>query len=165
MTDTATPIRPTEERLRQGPVYQAEQDRGGRPKPWHAAEALCDVYLIDKIITKRQWRAGDAFARIYFMAGGSPWKTHGWSPPISGGAIEISDTRDSAQSQIRLIHARLGAELYSVLESVCGQHTPMTTWAKQAGHHPSAGRAVLTIALTMYADHLKLSHEDDENEK
>ena len=141
MTDTADPVRPTQERLRHGGIQRADDERGADPKPWHSAEALHDVYLQTGIISKRQWAAADHFARLYFRAFSSPWRTQSWVGPINGSNDDATDDRIAAQGSLTVLASKLTPELYSVLRAVCGLHTPMSTWARDRGRSPSPWQA------------------------
>lgn len=164
-TDDAPVVRPTDERLKKGDIFQTQEGRGDKAKPWNAASALFDIYLIDGEIDRRQWQAADHFARIFFRAHGSPWRTQTWQGPINGSGSDLSDSRLTAQGALTVARSRLGQDIYSLLESVCGLHSYPSTWAKKnvryksRGEHPAAGLTLLRVGLSLYADHIGLADE------
>lgn len=153
-------IRPTQERLAKGGIKPSLSKRGEKAKPWNAATSLADVYLDGELIDIRQWKAADAFTRVYYRAQGSPWRVASWQGPINGSGGEYSDNRLAAQRQLDIIAKHLTKTLYAVLRDVCGLHTPVSTWARNRGIHPATGMPLLRVSLDMYAKHIGLPDED-----
>ena len=152
-------LRPTDERVAKGGVKPSVSKRGEKAKPWNATQNLADAYLDAKLITLRQWKAADTFTRVYYRAHGSPWRVASWQGPINGSGMEFSESRVSAQKQLDVISARLTNTLYAVIRDVCGLHTPVSTWARNRGLHPTNGMPLLQASLDLYAAHLGLPDE------
>lgn len=156
----AEAIRPTAERMAKGDVIERAPERGRREaKPWYAAENIISVYLVDKVITERQARAGFQFQEVYYRGNGSPCRAASWSPPIAGSVNDYTDNQVSAKGQLRAYRERLGPDLYSCMEGVCGLGQTHSRWAADRHDHPSSGKVMMRAALTLHANYLKLPED------
>src|SRR5689334_22944001 len=135
MTDS--PVRPTPERLRQGGIAIAIEERGADPKPWFARESIFDHYLAEDILTDRQHKAAATFNTIYYRAFGSGCQAQTWETRITGGEDSFSDSCVAARGALDVIARKMTTRLYGVLRAVCGLRVPASRWAKDAGLHPT----------------------------
>lgn len=146
----AAPTRPTPERMAKGDIVQNPETRGERPKPWHTFEAVQDGLLAGGLISKRAWEAANLFRETYERSAGSGMRAAG-TGRVDGMNHDIGEHTAQAKLRIARWSRELAPPLFACLEGVLGLGKGASTWAKDAGEHPAAGRIILIAALEQFA--------------
>jgi len=153
MTDErrAGPVRPTPERMAQGGVIIPDEDKFGRPKPWHTFESAHDGLLAAGLISQRGWHAANVFQQTYRLACGSGTKASNWEVRIDGDIKDFSQEQANAVSRVQRWSRSLAPALFSCLESVLGLGVASSRWARDRGEHPASGRLMLVSSVEQLA--------------
>lgn len=144
-------VRPTPERIAQGGVIPAVEDKMGRPKPWSIFESVHDELLAGALISQKAWEAANAFQSTWNSALGSGVRAAGTGEPISKSTGEMSNYQALAMDRLKRWSHNLAPELYDVLASTIGVGEAPSTWARNKKKHPTAGRYLLAAALEQFA--------------
>jgi hypothetical protein len=138
--------------MAQGGVIVADEDRMGRPKPWHTFENIHDGFLAERRISTRAWHGANKFLAIYHLANGSGCKAGGFGEPVSKSTGEMSNKQANAKKEIRDWSRAMAPDLFDLMEAVfvLGQKSP-STWARDRDMHPTAGAYLLAAAMEQFA--------------
>lgn len=119
-----------------------------------------------KLITKRQFEAGERLRADFILAGRAPRTTMRWEQQSSSNARAVSPSVDptiaqlSAKQRFEAASAAAGAGLTSVLWRVVCMGEGLETTERALGWPARAGKVVLGLALDRLAEFYKLPDDN-----
>jgi hypothetical protein len=106
-------------------------------------------------INQRQFDAGQRIYALWYKAGKLQRLTANYNAVIVDGG-KAEESAGEAEAEYNAALKSVGRDLAAVLRWVCIHGSAPNEWAKENGHNPKSGVAVLRVALDAVGDYFRM---------